>query len=443
MMPMLIVTVCFLCITTQRCFPGINFVPSSSAEQSTILDAQAALPHHHSPQDTSPIVDEPPLTQLDSDILQHLIEDKLIEKPQQNDGTTLPDSSFLNENTAFDSSNVQSTGISLGEKMESENLIRDENICTSQAHSSQRFAAEDFGNSHGVIGSSEYGNSNWNQNYANQSEAPKTGLFDQAQPTTCDNLTSRSETEQALYHTAAEETDATAETNYQRVVQPTCIQQQAFRQESCASEARASFSHAGPNQHFSVSFSDPANVGEQVSAYKQPCSTELIQSQVNSSLPIPPHLASSQTMLSPDDAYQQVTFSAPNLPNSLGYNSSDTCLAPGKLATGTTTQLHPGHGYHGNGDFGSSSGYETQSNTSASPYTSPDSIASLQQGASDVTTCTSASNSQMDMQFSSQVQTSLCSGGQRLPSYSQPPQSTIYSAPSTDSGKNLVFSSDK
>ena len=392
-----------------------------------------------------------PLAQLDSNILEDLIEEKQdldkLPSPQQNNQTLLDNSDFVNGSTAFESNNIQEPNLGLSTTMEPKNMLSNENLC-SKPSQSQLYVRENFEEkNHEIIGNPEpklvtnndFGNTNWDQNFANQSNVPKNDLLSSTDQPNCDNLTQLPGHNQVPYQSIEpEETELTSPTNYHAVAASNCMQQQGFQQENCSnsSETQADFSTVS-NQHFSVPFNDQTNLQDQATAYKSPCNTEIVQSQANNPLPVQ-HIDSSQTMVSSDEPYPQANFSAPNLHSTLAYNPnpSDVCLAPGnKLGPSGNTQQYQGHGYHG--DFGSSSGYETQSNTSASPYTSPDSIASLQQGGSDVTTCTSASNSHMDMQFSSQVQTSLCSGGQRVQGYSQPPQSSsslMYSAPSTDSG---------
>jgi len=423
----------------------MDFDQSSFAVQQSALENDAVST---SPQVPSETPQSTPLAQLDSDILQGLIEEKqTIDKmpsSQQDNETILGDSNFLNGNTAFGASNLHDTNLGLSTTMASENILNDENVCPTQ-FTGQRHVRENFNeNNQEILGNTEpniaeknnFENRNWEQNYPEQSTVQES-VTSTEQPN-CDMAQMANQSQTSYHSVVTDEKKLTPTANYHGGTASSCMQQQqqGFQQENCSNpiDAQANFA-AMHDQQFGVPFNDQTKMQDQVPAYKSPCTAEITQSQASNPLPVQQHIDTSQTMLSPDESYHSVSFSAPNMASTLSYNANpgDTCLVSGGKLNPGANNHYQGHGYHGNGDIGSSSGYETQSNTSASPYTSPDSIASLQQGGSDVTTCTSASSSQMDMQFSSHVQTSICSGGQRVPGFSQPPHSSsslMYSAPS-------------
>ena len=204
-------------------------------------------------------------------------------------------------------------------------------------------------------------------------------------------------------------------------LQDNSYQNQKYQQDTCADPTvcPAAYHQKMQAQEYSSTYNEQNLIN---ATQEPPCPAEISPSHASNHISLQqPVDTAQQTMMSPSDGYQQAVVHPNNNfpPCSLSFNqqaATDQCLSVGpsnlpcKMSAGTL-QHHQGHGYHGNGDIGSSSGYETQSNNSASPYTSPDSIASIQPSASDVTTCTTISRSQMDGQFqSSQVQSSLCHG---------------------------------
>uniref|UniRef100_H2Y515 Uncharacterized protein n=1 Tax=Ciona savignyi TaxID=51511 RepID=H2Y515_CIOSA len=124
-------------------------------------------------------------------------------------------------------------------------------------------------------------------------------------------------------------------------------------------------------------------------------------------------------------------------PNRIEYpqNGSESAQMPAPCAPNVATNNPIAHvfpnGPNGpTGDFGSSSGYETLSNNSCSPYTSPDSIPSINPGSCDHTGASIAPHP--DPTYSS-PQSSMVTMVQStvLP--------IIYSAPSNDSGHGSEY----
>ena len=108
---------------------------------------------------------------------------------------------------------------------------------------------------------------------------------------------------------------------------------------------------------------------------------------------------------------------------------------------GTCTTAVLGHSYHGNGDIGSSSGYETQSNNSASPYTSPDSIASVNHHLNDLANCSSSAIRHADHHHHTTVPQGPMCRSNSLQSRPQQLQSTVPStacSSNSDSGEVLM-----
>ena len=96
-----------------------------------------------------------------------------------------------------------------------------------------------------------------------------------------------------------------------------------------------------------------------------PCPAEISPSHASNHISLQqPVDTAQQTMMSPSDGYQQAVVHPNNNfpPCSLSFNqqaATDQCLSVGpsnlpcKMSAGTL-QHHQGHGYHGNGDIGSS-----------------------------------------------------------------------------------------
>lgn len=176
---------------------------------------------------------------------------------------------------------------------------------------------------------------------------------------------------------------------------------------------------AGSNSHVRNASCDVAYAPNRQQLAVDPCNVSMLQNDVPPPVPASSNNHPCSKMYKPS---RVDCFQGPNSQVSLGPN--------------TTAPL--GHTYHGNGDIGSSSGYETQSNNSASPYTSPDSIASVNHLGNDVTNVSSAPMRHVDVQHSTSLpQGSMCRGNlvQPCPPQSQPSDPSAICSSNSESGE--------
>ena len=420
-------------------FSGVNFVDDAVPISAPALEEDTVSP---SPQESSPDKKEAPLAQLDSHILSGLIVEKETTdtRTQAEIEGVLQDQDFLNDNPTYNCENEVSkqTALGLTEAVQPEPILDDE--LRHVPPNSVSYSPKEFENTQ-KVNESNYATQDWVQGFANQPETDKNFPFmDENLRSNCGSFPQAVTDEHSLYTAVAGVPDVSSA--YVSTSASSCIQHQEFQQKLANHiSPDNAYTQAVANQPYSGTYSESDN-----QAQPQSCVSKMGISQSSGVVPVQQQVETSQTsMLSPNEVYQQNLISNSNFSGSVVYstNSADSCPVPSGSKLAPTVSTQPlNHGYHGNGDVGSSSGYETQSNTSASPYTSPDSIPSLQQGGSDVTTCTSASNSQMEAQYpSSQVQTSLGPLVHHVQSYPQQPPSNpslMYSASSTDSGKILI-----
>ncbi|CAK8672404.1 unnamed protein product [Clavelina lepadiformis] len=167
----------------------------------------------------------------------------------------------------------------------------------------------------------------------------------------------------------------------------------------------------------------------------------------------PTHIDPQADMLSPNDVYQtQALANSAVVSSHIDYSQTGVDIGqmpvpcPSVAVPNNNAVPLQGATFHAGGpvhsgtvDIGSSSGYETQSNNSCSPYTSPDSITSLNSGSCDHATSTCPSTGQIDPNYTSShvQQGSICSStgsqhGGLIPAI-------MYSAPSNDSGQGSEY----